>query len=508
MKMLLHHQKRRNFSDGTFVYIGEDGNPYADSELLIVADGLGGRGGYPHKKIAPEILYPDKLYKDFIEPILKNSDSLNVDSDPRYAEYKKFVEDSFTELFELGEWGYGPTSARMRTSGYFASRLVTAIALYAVKFCEEFNGKALFQKINNSEGDAQKKYIDEFRRALAQYIEKTLFNIAQKMGLELESNVKGAYLLPTTLVIAIINDSSENVLREEIRIESGEARNGWLDVLYLWAGDSRGYLWNETEGLAQITDDHERDETMTNLITLTRPFELEARLIKVDKPVILFNATDGCYKCPCFASPFDLEYVFLQALAKPDNSDSTVDCFDAVAQELDNQFKFIGTHDDSNTMALTALGYESFDEIQNAANKRLGYLQKSIIDKLPEILDRDFAYELNLCERKIEDCDKELVLLVDKEMQKCDNDTAVLSECPSEFENAEVCECDAIQADSGTRETPRAKSEKLAKERDQLNKEYIELEKNLKTRQELYEKYEESYYRFFERSKLHEESKS
>ena len=40
MNMLLHHQKRRNFSDGSFINIGEDGCPYADNQLLIVAVAL------------------------------------------------------------------------------------------------------------------------------------------------------------------------------------------------------------------------------------------------------------------------------------------------------------------------------------------------------------------------------------------------------------------------------------------------------------------------------------
>ena len=45
-------------------------------------------------------------------------------------------------------------------------------------------------------------------------------------------------LLPTTLTIALVNEKETNV-----------------DILYLWAGDSRGYLWN-SDGLAQLTDDH------------------------------------------------------------------------------------------------------------------------------------------------------------------------------------------------------------------------------------------------------------
>lgn len=364
--MLLHHQKRRNFNDGTFVNIGEDGCPYADKELLIVADGLGGRGGYPHTKINPAILNPEIFFNSFIAPVVGIADS----------NYATFVTNSFHELFELGAKYFSGT-ATMRTSGYFASRLVTAIILHALKFNQSFRRDVIFDNISRMEGEGQKQYIDSVRNKLAELIQCQLSAMARLMGLELESKTKGSYLLPTTLTVALIN----------------ETENG-VDVLYLWAGDSRGYLWN-ADGLAQITDDHERDETMTNLITLTKPFQLEARLFKTSKPAILFNATDGCYKCPCFASAFDLEYVFLQAINSSNSFEETV-------KNLDKQFTIIGTHDDSNTMALTSFGYESFEDIKAAVSQRLAYLHEHIIQELPGILERDYEDELNQIDEQME----------------------------------------------------------------------------------------------------------
>lgn len=366
MNMLLHHQKRRNFNDGTFVNIGEDGCPYADKELLIVADGLGGRGGYPHTKINPAILNPEIFFNSFIAPVVGIADS----------NYATFVTNSFHELFELGAKYFSGT-ATMRTSGYFASRLVTAIILHALKFNQSFRRDVIFDNIRRMEGEGQKQYIDSVRNKLAELIQCQLSAMARLMGLELESKTKGSYLLPTTLTVALIN----------------ETENG-VDVLYLWAGDSRGYLWN-ADGLAQITDDHERDETMTNLITLTKPFQLEARLFKTSKPAILFNATDGCYKCPCFASAFDLEYVFLQAINSSNSFEETV-------KNLDKQFTIIGTHDDSNTMSLTSFGYESFEDIKAAVSQRLAYLHEHIIQELPGILERDYEDELNQIDEQME----------------------------------------------------------------------------------------------------------
>lgn len=366
MYMLLHHQKHHNFKDGSFINIGEDGCPYADNELLIVADGLGGRGGYPHAKINPDILDPNVFYTNFIGPVVGEASDA----------YAHTVTYSFSELFKLGN-GYFTNTSTMRTSGYFASRLVTAIVLHAFKFNQVFNRNVIFSNLYRLEGEEQKKYIGLFCNELEKLISRQLTDMALRMGLELESKTKGSYLLPTTLTVALVNETAEGV-----------------DVLYIWAGDSRGYIWN-SDGLAQVTDDHERDETMTNLITLTKPFKLEARLIKLSKPVILFNATDGCYKCPCFASAFDLEYIFLKAIECSQD-------WNNVSKNLDEQFGVIGTHDDSNTMALYAYGYESFESIKKAAEQRIGYLNEHIVNELPDILERDYEEELNRIDEQIE----------------------------------------------------------------------------------------------------------
>lgn len=367
MLMQLHHQKRRNFSDGTFVNIGEDGCPYAGDGLIIVADGLGGRGGFPHTKINANMLNREVFYRDFIEPVVGPADD----------NYARFVTDSFQELFELSD-KYFISSATKRTSGYFASRLVTAIVLYEFKFNPQYSREAIFENILRTNGGTQEQYIRSLGDELANIIQTKLSAFAERMGLELESKTTGSYLLPTTLAIALTNETATGV-----------------DVLYLWAGDSRGYLWN-ANGLAQITDDHERDETMTNLITLTKPFRLETRLLtNLAKPLVLFNATDGCYKCPCFASPFDLEYVILQAINESKG-------FNEVRDNLDKQFAAIGTHDDSNTMALTAFGYEAFDALKIAVVQRLKCLQKNIIEKLPGILERDFEGELSRIDEQME----------------------------------------------------------------------------------------------------------
>lgn len=368
--MLVHHQKSCRIGEGS-IPVGEDGCPYADKELLIVCDGLGGRGGFPHRGINPEILDRNFFYYKFIEPVLGKPNII----DEKYQEFVAFVEYSFKELFELGEKYFDGTD-NMRTSGYFASRLVTAIVLHAIKFIPEFGCKKIFSELKSIEEDKRKEYIDNLRFSLAELIKDRLAKIAERMWLKLESITTGSYLLPTTMVLSLMNETETGV-----------------EVLYLWAGDSRGYIWDKN-GLAQITDDHEKGETMTNLISLTKPFTLEARMMTFSKPVMLLNVSDGCYKCSCFASAFDFEYVLLMGLKKSDN-------FKETAENLDEQFLHIGTHDDSNTIALMAFGYDEFNDVKSSVAARLDYLNKEMVSKLPDILTRDYKGELDMIDREI-----------------------------------------------------------------------------------------------------------
>lgn len=363
--MFLHHQKRLRIGNDIYINIGEDGYPYADNKLLIVADGLGGRGGYPHTKINPDVLDSEIFYEKFISPVLCNGDE----------EYIRFVKASFSELFQLRD-KYFTNRKFMRTSGYFASRLVTAIVLHTLKFDPDFSHEIIFDNMDKLEQEMKEQYINGIAHKLAEIIQTKLFQLANLMGLELESKSSGSYLLPTTLVVTMINETKTGT-----------------DVLYLWAGDSRGYIW-DNDGLAQISDDHEKDETITNLISLTKPIKIESRYINLSKSTIIFNATDGCYKCYSFASPFDLEYVLLGAIEVSCN-------WEEISKNLDEVFAKIGAHDDSNTIALTTVGYGSFDEIKLAVEERMNFLKEHIIKELPDILERNYDDELYSIEEQL-----------------------------------------------------------------------------------------------------------
>lgn len=423
MKILLEHQQRSyNALADKELNVGEDAKPYADEKLILVADGLGGRGGFPHTELDRGMLEKDRLVDVAFSPVF------DLEGE-KYEDLKKFIQESFSDLFALKEI-YGRDFYSSKGSGYFASHLIAAIALYLLRFDARFDIDALFENCEKAKARAQiketgakkegekaptppahaenkeknavekaesapvnaenndknavekaesapvkaenavskeellKKFALDFSTAL----KEKLAAIAQNTGLKNESRLKGTYLLPTTLSVTLMREREESV-----------------DLICLWAGDSRAYYWNE-EGLAQISDDHEIGGTMTNLISLAKDFRLQICSLKVKKPCLVFNATDGVYKCMMFASPLDLESLLLQAILKSESVEQ-------LEENLDKIYENIGRHDDSNSLAAVTFGYADFGALKAAARKRSDEIEREIVSRLPGILTRDYRAE-------------------------------------------------------------------------------------------------------------------
>ena len=431
MKILLEHQQRvYNALADKELNVGEDAKPYADEKLIVVADGLGGRGGFPHTELDRGMLEKDRLVDVAFSPVF------DLEGE-KYEDLKKFIQESFSDLFALKEI-YGRDFYSSKGSGYFASHLVAAIALYLLRFDARFDIDALFENCEKAKARAQeetgekkevekaptpanaeskdknaesktentvekaenapvnaenavekaenapinaesapanaesavskeellKKFALDFSAAL----KEKLAAIAQNVGLKNESRLKGTYLLPTTLSVTLMREREESV-----------------DLICLWAGDSRAYYWNE-EGLAQISDDHEIGGTMTNLISLAKDFRLQICSLKVKKPCLVFNATDGVYKCMMFASPLDLESLLLQAILKSESAEQ-------LEENLDKIYENIGRHDDSNSLAAVTFGYADLGALKAAARKRSDEIEREIVSRLPGILTRDYRAE-------------------------------------------------------------------------------------------------------------------
>lgn len=364
MNMTLQHQVMSIFADGTSVPGGEDGRPYAKDGILIIADGMGGRGGFPHSSINPDILDKDKFYDIAFKNVFDTTDD----------EFKEYVLTGFSELFSLAD-SYFTDTAHMKHSGYFASRLVSAIVLYELKFNPEFSKENIFEPLNSADEASRDDKLQLLGDRLAELIREKLEVVAANTGLEMESKVNGACLLPTTLVVAITNEHEDSV-----------------DIAYFWAGDSRGYILNNN-GLSQITNDHESGEVMTNKITLTNSFRIETRYLNQAKPVIIFNTSDGCYKCE--PSPLHFELAVLTAINESENLIDT-------SALLDKLYEKIGSNDDSQTMALTTFGYVGFPDLKKAAQARLDNINATYTKDLPFISKWDYLRSLEIVDQESE----------------------------------------------------------------------------------------------------------
>lgn len=347
---------------GKTVYQGQDSRPYADNDLLIVADGLGGRGGFPHTAMDRRILNKDEIYDVLFcgeEPVF--TDDVGDD-------FKDFVINNFEELFLTKQY-YEEGKDYVRRSGYFASRIVVAIVLHELKYNPRFNKEAIFESIKDADGDTKDAIAAEIGSDLAVIVKEKLMKVAKNGNFELEVNSKGAYLLPTTLTVGLLNERENDV-----------------EVLYLWAGDSRGYTWSIENGMRQVTEDHEQDETMTNNISLSRDFTIEGRFLTVKRPCAIFLASDGVYKPPAFLCPIDQEVMLLNAvLGNPDE--------ESAIKQLVNDYNNYSP-DDSSTLALKSYDYTNYDELKAAFAERMNKINEDYVAKLPGILNRDYSGEL------------------------------------------------------------------------------------------------------------------
>lgn len=360
-KMVVYHQKYQEGNPP--VYMGEDAYPYNRNGILIVADGLGGRGGFPHTQLKSFKKYDDRNFlgldaDELCDVILKvlTSGEIGLTVDGIDEHFKDYIKCCFKEILAWREiYINNKEEYDYRNSGYFASRLVTLIASFAINYMPKFNKDTLFQKLSREkhlvvgttatkdESHALRKYADRLQKVISTKLKE----FCDVIGFQHEAKSDSMYLLPSTMMIALTKRNRDKV-----------------NVVYLWAGDCRGYVWTK-DGMKKVTEDHEEAEIMTNLISCSKDFYIDAKCVRVKVPCLIFNASDGCYKSENYISSMDMELDILQALCANNN----VVANETVAKTLCSVYSEKGKHDDSNTISLVQYG-----NVRDALAKRLGRL--------------------------------------------------------------------------------------------------------------------------------------
>ena len=168
-------------------------------------------------------------------------------------------------------------------------------------------------------------------------------------------------LLPTTLCMALA--------------DGGEG------ACFLWAGDSRGYVLDETglhlytrDDVKRPMDELERlrcDAPLSLCVSADRPVRLHLRSVALPKQGLLICATDGVYGC--VFSPMELEEIFLASLTGAQDAATWQRRLAAAIRRLAG---------DDATLCCLPFGFAHFDEMKRFFEPRLELLRREHLDGL------------------------------------------------------------------------------------------------------------------------------
>ncbi len=366
MELTVYRQAFKERPDGTIVYKGEDALPLVNDRLLLVADGLGGAAAIRHQNIRPELFDPALL------PKVLFGQQYGGDMPPAFETY---IRDSFFELFAVRDC-YTDNVNNIKKSGYFASRIVAGIFLHIFLYNDPpFDCPGWIDHLSALPAEERRAQLQKAEEHLTSEVVEGLKLVAERAGLTYESAYSGLALLGTTLCLTLYRETEDGVR-----------------AVYLTAGDSRPYVWEESKGLRQLLPDEEGpDGGMTNYIRAnnTEGIRIRCDFMTFKKPCILFNASDGCFDSKQFLSPMAFEKLLLDTavISKSEKE---------MGERLTDFFKEHGRHDDSSTMAMKFFGYDSFESLQESAKKRLEALQEKYLEKMPDLLEYDYATGISL----------------------------------------------------------------------------------------------------------------
>lgn len=369
MHTCVYRQSFARRPDGRIIYKGEDALPVASEQALLVADGMGGAAAIRHQLFDRGLFdagrLPDVLFR-------------GVYDDWSDEGFRSYVVRSFDEFLTTADC-YFDNIYNIKKSGYFGSRIVSAIMMHQLAYRGELveRCRTFFRE------QAQGRMAEAARREVCavlgerctDIVRRELHRIAENANLVYESPYAGMALLGTTLCAALINE-----------------QDGYVDVLYFTSGDSRPYLWN-VEGLYQVTADQERgDGGMSNYICANdgASFYIRCEYRRFRKPCILFNASDGCFDSGYFVSPMAFEKCILDAIVQTSSPEE-------LGTKLEEVFGEYGRHDDSSTMAIAMFGFRDYADLQRRAQKRLQNICTRYLRAFPDLLEHSYIAEWDNC---------------------------------------------------------------------------------------------------------------
>lgn len=156
----------------------------------------------------------------------------------------------------------------------------------------------------------------------------------------------------------------------------------------IWAGDSRCYVLDTSDGLHQLTEDDLvsngdafenllNDSRLSNFINADVDFDLRSRTFCIKLPCVFLVATDGCFGY--LTTPMHFEFLLLRTLQ---DSQGKKEWEEMLKREFDS------IAGDDASMALMAIGWRDFDEFKRAFKGRLDIIRGDYISQLDEITQK------------------------------------------------------------------------------------------------------------------------
>lgn len=364
LKGVFYSQKSRQAGDWIFNK-GEDAMPFVCDDFMLVADGLGGDGLFVHTQMNPamwnrqerqalfEVPEEDEALSAYFDSLFAEMDRDAVDGKKpeRYAQFPKY------ELH----------------SGYFGSRIAAFAFASLLKQDSEVSPQALFAALDEAADETKRReQLDCYAARLCEKLMERVAVMAQRGGFVLEGDEHSTKLLPTTLAAALYRDLDEET-----------------QVICLWAGDSR-IVAQLADGCAQLTEDDEKNEAITNLISLSTQPHLNVREYRFPRPFALMAVSDGTFDDMGGALCFEAMVVL-----DPMSCDSE----EAMQQTWTKLFINRST-DDSATIAYCFFGMETMEACRTFAAPRTETIQKEYLGQLPELFSADFTIEGQRLARK------------------------------------------------------------------------------------------------------------
>lgn len=192
-----------------------------------------------------------------------------------------------------------------------------------------------------------------------------------------KSKIMGSMVrsLPTTMAFAYAECDKKEVL-----------------IHVLWAGDSRVYMLDD-EGLVQVTVDDidivdafenlRCDAPLTNVLSSDGKYEIHCKTLKINKPTIIFAATDGCFGY--IPSPMEFEYEIVKSMVQSKNPQ-------LFKKNLcETLAKYAG---DDLAFGMMSFYFGDFNTCKKKLHKRLKYLENNYISLIEKDIDEEILINL------------------------------------------------------------------------------------------------------------------